>query len=313
MQLDSTIFDSPLPKVLDDDAAALLDEAEGDVEKARQNYIGYTLAYLAEEMPELYKQLKTDSNLPEAHAALVEVTWDAIAAFMPMTHSSRPSPEAAKRLTAISRVALPSGGAEAATSILDVGCGNGLLLPFLTELGLEGTSYRGIDVSSRMVDLAERAHGATGATFAATSFAEEAARGGKHDSIVFNGVLQFFDDQSETLLQAAKMLSDSDDARMVVSHVSGASFVRKELGDNPTTVRNTMPFLEMMQDIAAKAGLQVVLPSFLGTEVDEIEKNLERFYLIVFRKVRPEDAADEQAAAGTLELPDGMVDTNLRL
>ena len=109
------------------------------------------------------------------------------------------------------------------------------------------------------------------------------------------------------------MLSDSDDARMVVSHVSGASFVRKELGDNPTTVRNTMPFLEMMQDIAAKAGLQVVLPSFLGTEVDEIEKNLERFYLIVFRKVRPEDAADEQAAAGTLELPDGMVDTNLRL
>ena len=50
-----------------------------------------------------------------------------------------------------------------------------------------------------------------------------------------------------TLQQAAKLLSDSPDARLLVSHISGASFVRRELGDNPATVRNTMPFLEMMQ------------------------------------------------------------------
>ena len=49
---DATIFDSPLPAELEDDAAALLEEAEGDVEKAQQNYIGYTLAYLEEAMPE---------------------------------------------------------------------------------------------------------------------------------------------------------------------------------------------------------------------------------------------------------------------
>ena len=200
--------------------------------------------------------------------------------------------------------------------MLDVGCGHGLLLPFLTEIGLPASSYRGIDVSSRMIDLAQRAHGASGADFDDKNFADECARddGQSYDAIIFNGSLQFFDDQPETLLAAARLLSDSEEARIVVAHVSGASFVRKELGDNPTTVRNTMPFLEMMQDIAARAGLQVVIPSFLGSGVEEIEKNLERFYLVVFRKLRPEDEQPEaDAAPETLELPEGMVDATIRL
>ena len=38
------------------------------------------------------------------------MTWDAIAAFMPVTHSARPTREAAQRLTAIARAALPADG-----------------------------------------------------------------------------------------------------------------------------------------------------------------------------------------------------------
>jgi hypothetical protein len=58
---------------LDEDAAALLAECNGDVEKARTSYIGYSLAYLEEAMPELYDALKTDPLRPDAHAALVEL------------------------------------------------------------------------------------------------------------------------------------------------------------------------------------------------------------------------------------------------
>ena len=74
LSLEFTDFDTPLPANLDDDAAALLEEAGGDIDKARTSYIGYTLAYLEEAMPELYRALKVDPNLPEAHAALTEVT-----------------------------------------------------------------------------------------------------------------------------------------------------------------------------------------------------------------------------------------------
>lgn len=311
--LEVDMFDTPIPAALDEDAAALLEEVEGDVEKAQKSFIGYTLAYVAEEMPELYKKIQTDSDDPEAHAALVEVTWDAIAAFMPMTHSSRPTVEAARRLTAIARTALPADGAVETTSVLDVGCGNGLLLPFLREVGLPSSNYRGVDLSSRMIDLARHAHGASGAVFEDLSFDQEVARDAKYETIVFNGCLQFFDDQPATLLEAARLLSNSSDARIIVSHISGASFVRRELGDNPKTVRNTMPFLEMMQTIAAQADMQVVLPSFLGTEVDEIETALERFYLVVFRRKNADDETNDGEAPATLELPDAMVDTSLRL
>ena len=252
-------IDSPLPEALEDDAAALLEEAEGDIEKAQKSYIGYTLAYLEEAMPELYRTLKADASHPDAHAALVEVTWDAIAAFMPVTHSSKPTPAAAQRLTAVARAALPADGL---ASVLDLGCGNGVLLPFLLACGLPSSQYRGIDMSSRMVSLAQHAHGGqAGAEFVDSSFADEcdarAGDGRRFDSIVLNGALQFFADQPATIAAAAKLLSDAPDARIVVSHISGASFVRKEFADNPATVQNTMPYLEMMQGIAQQNGLQV--------------------------------------------------------
>jgi 2-polyprenyl-3-methyl-5-hydroxy-6-metoxy-1,4-benzoquinol methylase len=291
-------YDTPLPEELGADAAALLEEADGDVEKARTSYVGYTLAYLEEAMPDLYRQLKTDATAPEAHAALVEVTWDAIAAFMPVTHSSTPSPEAAQRLTAVCRAALPDG----TESLLDVGCGHGVLLPFAQACGLPAEAYRGIDLSSGMIGLAQNAHGRSGAVFEEVSFEDECARGAKYDSILFNGALQFFDDQEATLTAAAGLLSDSPSARLVVSHISGASFVRKEFGEAGATVRNTMPFLEMMQRIASKLGLQVVLPSFLGSSAEEIDAGLEDFYLVILVK----GGEVQEGESPSLEMPKGL-------
>ena len=141
---------APAP-ALDDDAAALLDEAGGDINRARTNYIGYTLAYLEDADPEMYEAIKTDPKRPDCHEALVEVTWDAIAAFLPVTHSPTPTPAASQKLTAIARAAVD--GSLEAPRVLDVGCGNGLLLPFLGASGMPGAAYRGVDLSSRMIEV----------------------------------------------------------------------------------------------------------------------------------------------------------------
>eukprot|EP00966_Prymnesium_polylepis_P148346 3426599-Prymnesium_polylepis.1 len=77
----------------------------------------------------MYEAIKTDPQRPDCHEALVEVTWDAIAAFLPVTHSPTPTPAASQKLTAIARAAVD--GSLKAPRVLDVGCGNGLLLPFL--------------------------------------------------------------------------------------------------------------------------------------------------------------------------------------
>ena len=279
---------------LDADAQALLEEAGGDVNKARMSYIGYTLAYLEEEMPELYTALKTDPSRPDAHAALVEVTWDAIAAFLPMTHSPTPTPAAQRKLTAIARAGCD--GACASPAVLDVGCGNGLLLPFLTACGAPPSSYRGIDLSGRMIECAQAAHtdaAYSGARFEDVNFAdvvdeakqaeESGAEPRKYDSVIFNGSLQFFGAPSSALAAASTLLAAGEHSRLVVSHLNGARFVRKEREDNPTTVLSTMPSLAELEAAASPLGLQVVVPSFLGDEPAAIEAAMEDFYLVVLR------------------------------
>uniref|UniRef100_A0A7S0Q0Z8 Methyltransferase domain-containing protein n=1 Tax=Coccolithus braarudii TaxID=221442 RepID=A0A7S0Q0Z8_9EUKA len=284
------------PQQLDADAAALLEEAGGDVGKAQVSYIGYTLAYLQSEQPELYDALKTDPTRADAHAALVEITWDAVAAFLPVTHSPVPTPAAAKKLTAIARAAC--GDTNPQPRVLDVGCGNGLLLPFVSACGASASDYYGIDLSARMIEVASSSHSESGASFEDVSFDDFALRAAsdsdaRYDAIVFNGALQFFSDPAATIVRAAELLSNSSESRIVLSHLSGAAFVRVEAKENPNTVRSMMPTLAELQQIADSAGLQVVIPSFFGAEVAEIETGLENFFLVVLRK----GGDDAEAAA----------------
>lgn len=302
---------------LDADAAALLDEAGGDVAKAKTSYIGYTLAYLKNEMPELYEGLKSDPSRSDCHAALVELTYDAVAAFLPVTHAPTPTPAAQKKLQAIARSSVD--GSRRAWSVLDVGCGTGLLLPFLSAAGAPPSRYRGIDISSRMIDRARADHKAeafAGARFNAVSLetvAEEAAAAEAgagavsgpgasglgaeagvdasrpYDVIIFNAALQFFPDTRLALSTASRLLCRGAHARLVIAHMQGAAFVRQEKEENPTVVRALMPGLTELQDIGRGLGMSVAVPSFLGSDPESIATGMEDFYLAVMLWERQEE------------------------
>ena len=292
---------APPARALDADAAALLDEAGGDVAKAKTSYIDYTLAYLETEMPELYEGLRTDPSRPDCHAALVELTYDAVAAFLPVTHDPTPTPAAQKKLGAIARAGVDGSIADA--SVLDVGCGTGLLLPFLRAAGAPPRRYCGIDVSSRMIDRAKADHAAqdfADARFEAVSletFAEQAAadKGQTYDVIVFNAALQFFADIKGALQLAETMLSQGSSCRIVVAHLQGSAFVRQERQENPTVVLNVMPKVAELEAIARELGLRVLVPSFLGDTPDGINEAMEDFYLAVLIREKGDgtSSADE--------------------
>jgi len=296
---------------LDADAQALLDEANGDAMMARANYIGYTLAYLEDAEPELYAALKSDPSREDCHAALVEITWDAIAAFLPVTHNPVPTPAAQKKLAAIARAGCD--GVSPTPSTLDIGCGNGLLLPFLAACGAPAAKYRGIDVSGRMISVAKAAldrKAAAEPIYAGARFdelnlkdllqeAEQAEGGLTFDAIFFNAALQFFR-PSEALAAAAQLLAPGPDSRLVLSHLQGAAFVRQEREESPTTVLSAMPSLAELEAMAGPLGLQVALPSFFGSEAGEIEKAMDDFYLVILRW-----DADHGGVDGETGLPAG--------
>ena len=275
-------------KKLDPDAAALLEEVDGDAQKARASHMGYTLAYVKEALPELYELIRTDPKHPDAHRALVEVTWDAIAAFLPVTHEPTLTAAAKQKLTAVARAGCD--GSTEAPSVLDVGCGNGLLLPFVTACDTAST-YRGIDVSEGMIERAQAAHAgdpmANGATFESLSFGEVLQQSEEspisYDAVFFNGALQFFAEPAAAIADAAKLLERKPSSRLVLSHLNGAAFVRTEREDNPQTVLSAMPTLAQLASIAEPLGLQVVLPAFYGEQPDDIARGLDDFYLVVLR------------------------------
>ena len=80
-----------------------------------------------------------------------------------------------------------------------VGCGNGLLLPFLVACEAPAASYRGIDVSDGMVERAKAAHAGdpscAGARFEGLSFGEvleekDVDDALSYDAIFFNGAIR---------------------------------------------------------------------------------------------------------------------------
>ena len=103
--------------------------------------------------------------------------------------------------------------------------------------------------------------------------------------VLFNGSLQFFADVRAALSRAASLLPPSGPARVVISHVNGAAFVRSEAAGNPATVLSTMPTLAQLELIARDLELSLVPPIALGViDGGDEEAALEQFYLVALER-----------------------------
>lgn len=185
--------------------------------------------------------------------ALCAATWDTIADFAPLAGR-----DAAMDANLARIAAAASPGA-----VLDVGCGDGALVPCLARAGADMGGYVGVDLSRRMVAAAEARHPAR--TFVAGSFLD-LEYGRTFDSVVFSGALQFFPDPKIALDACRPLLADG--GAVVVAHVRGAAFVREEARDNPALV---IP----LPDVGAYAAL--------GYDVVDAAPDPERFYLARLR------------------------------
>ena len=205
--------------------------------------------------------------------------------------------------------------------MLDVGCGDGAMVPNLEEAGVG--RYVGLDLSHRMVQRARRVwtKDCSGMTreFHRASFldinkgSDFVAEG--FDAVLFNGSLQFFDNFEVVLARARALLrhheiidgGDSGDGvstsnsggvvgehgRIVVAHVNGGSFVRTEHEGSPLIAVSIMPDLAEVQaaldrignsdsDVEQNTRLRVLTEhEYAEHEYGRSPVDLEEFYLCV--------------------------------
>lgn len=216
----------------------------------------------------------------DSHETRVATTWDTVALFLPQDYKrtrGKVEPYVERRLKFI---AYACQGDKDDYSLLDVGCGDGALVPYL---GNE-CEYSGLDLSSEMIDLAKQQHPKQ--SFSVGSFPQDVPHGELYDTILFNGSLQFFKDTRQTLVDAAAMLKPQ--GRIVLSHVNGGKFVKEECMSNPFVAVRNMPNNISLISMAEMMGYQVLDKVALleGVEFDDsLDGNQDDFYLVALQKL----------------------------
>ena len=236
-------------------AAKLLEEHRGDIDAAQAERFDAYMEKLRRNDPELFADVararRCDPDGPaRGREKLLAMTWDVVADYLP-TETVDASLDAR-----LSRVAAFARG-----RCLDVGCGDGSIVPHLRE-----RTYRGVDLSGRMVDLARKHH--PDAQFAKAGFFEFLARESTAwDTILFVAALQFFPDVG-AVLSAASHLAPG--GRVVIAHARGAAFVREERHGNPAVVEA----LPAVEDLLATGEFGL---AHAGGDLDD-------FYLVVLER-----------------------------
>ncbi|CAM9560545.1 unnamed protein product [Ascophyllum nodosum] len=174
------------------------------------------------------RQLQGEHNIGDRllHNIAQEATWDASARVKDERQASTELPPAvAEHMQAV----VARSGAGGDSRILDVGAGTGILLRFLQGAGVRQEHFVGVDLSSRMVDVAKMRY--PRATFVQGDFLDYRDDGGEEAGfthVFFNCCLHNFLEPGEALATAARLLREG--GRIVISHPKGAATSRSKDG-----------------------------------------------------------------------------------
>ena len=161
---------------------------------------------------------------------------------------------------------------------LDVGCGFGVLVPFLKKSGVAVSQIFGVDLSPEMIRNARGLH--PGVRFEACDFfayePESASTSNGFDAITFCASLHDMPDMNGALDKAASLLRPG--GKLVLVHPQGAAHVLNQVRSNPVLVKRGLPDADELRD--NEMGLKLTLAPALGNSPEEAKLG----YLAVLEK-----------------------------
>jgi len=182
----------------------------------------------------------------DLQVAMQKLTWDASADAKACRSVTGTMPATFKnRVTKASDMAYEASS-DKESLVLDVGCGYGVMVPFLKKAGFKANQIHGVDLSSEMIGHARSFYpdvASKGSFEAADFFAStDDDQKNKYRSVIFCSALHDLPDPKRALLKARDDLLDSKQgSRLVIVHAQGAAHVLNQNKKNPLLVPYGLP------------------------------------------------------------------------
>lgn len=176
---------------------------------------------------------------------------------------------AAEAIVSVSTNSVNSGDGDDDSSflpsprVLDVGCGYGVLVPYLQKAGISKSQIHGVDLSADMIRNAQRLYPSQGnndVQFDVANFMDlqvDRDGGPPYACVIFCASLHDLPDMKQALIKARDLLvastttetdKGSCSARLIVVHPHGASHVAQQHKANPVLVPRTLPTSEELKE-----------------------------------------------------------------
>lgn len=194
----ASLFMRPSESELSENAQRALDECNGDVNMATQV---------------IFQRDDAEDDRVR--------TWNAIAEFLPLDTGSLPSRTTKKLQTIASASFSKAAKSKDQGRLLDVGAGNGQLIPLLKKAGLKvNRAYVGMDISPVMISQLKKKYSVEAHV---GDYAEWDSGDEVYQTVLFNGVLQYTEDPLRMITKAAVTSKI-----IVIAHYQGRKFIREE-------------------------------------------------------------------------------------
>ncbi|KAL3908239.1 MAG: hypothetical protein SGILL_008557 [Bacillariaceae sp.] len=206
----------------------------------------------ADRAQEALNAILSDHSLTQQdlQKTMQEITWDASADAKAVKSLTGKMPRDVQNRVqracdyAAEAITANSNSDNASGCVLDVGCGYGVLIPFLKKAGVAPSQICGMDLSSEMIKNAQSFY--PNIRFEVNNFLELSDEG-CYDAVVFCSSLHDLPNMQQALDKASSLLTRGG-GRLVIVHPQGASHVAQQHKSNPVLVPRGLPTAAELQD-----------------------------------------------------------------